>query len=35
MLQSVEGIDKQGRIELLEIPKNVEESRVIITFFDT
>lgn len=32
MLQSVEGIYKQGKIELLETPDNIEESRVIITF---
>jgi hypothetical protein len=35
MLQSVEGIYKQGKIELLEAPIDVEESRVIITFLKT
>lgn len=34
MLQSVEGIYKKGKIELLEIPKNIEESSVIITFLE-
>jgi hypothetical protein len=35
MLQSVEGIYKKGRIELLETPHNIEESSVIITFLGT
>lgn len=35
MLQSVEGIYKQGKIELLETPSNIEESSVIITFLET
>ncbi|MEG3437128.1 hypothetical protein V0288_08360 [Pannus brasiliensis CCIBt3594] len=35
MLQSVEGIYKQGKIELLEAPIDVEESRVIVTFLET
>jgi hypothetical protein len=35
MLQSVEGIYKKGRIELLETPDNIEESPVIITFLGT
>jgi hypothetical protein len=34
MLQSVEGIYKNGRIELLETPTNIEEGRVIITFLE-
>ncbi|MEA5537032.1 hypothetical protein [Crocosphaera sp. XPORK-15E] len=32
MLQSVEGIYRKGKIELLETPSNLEESPVIITF---
>lgn len=34
MLQSIEGIYKKGQIELLEIPNNIEESPVIITFLE-
>lgn len=32
MLQSVKGIYKQGQIELLEIPDQIKESPVIVTF---
>jgi hypothetical protein len=32
MLKSVEGIYKDGKVELLETPDNVDEARVIITF---
>jgi hypothetical protein len=35
MLKSVEGIFRDGRIELLEPAPQSEESRVIITFFPT
>ena len=30
--KSIEGIYRQGKIELLETPEDVEESRVIVTF---
>ena len=32
MIQSVEGVFRNGRVELLEVPENVSESRVIVTF---
>lgn len=32
MLRTVEGIYREGRIDLLETPPNVAESRVIVTF---
>lgn len=32
MLKSIEGVYREGRIELLEIPDDVVESRVIVTF---
>jgi len=32
MLKSIEGIFRDGKIELLEPPPVVEESRVVITF---
>jgi hypothetical protein len=35
MLQSVEGIYRNGTIELLETPHNIHESRVLITFLAT
>jgi hypothetical protein len=35
MLQAVKGIYKNGKIELLETPSNLEESPVIITFLST
>lgn len=34
MLQSIEGIYKHGSIELAEIPENIDESRVIVTFLE-
>lgn len=34
MLQSIEGVYKNGSIELSEIPKNIDESRVIVTFLE-
>ena len=34
MLQSIEGVYKHGSIELAEIPKNIDESRVIVTFLE-
>ena len=35
MLQSIKGVYKDGAIELAEIPENIEESQVIVTFLDT
>jgi hypothetical protein len=35
MLQTVKGIYKNGKIELVEIPKNISESQVLITFIET
>ena len=32
MIQTVEGIFRNGKVELLEEPANVIESRVIVTF---
>ena len=32
MLQSVEGIYRNGNVELLETPSNLQEARVIVTF---
>ena len=32
MIQTVEGIFRNGKVELLEAPANVQESRVIVTF---
>ena len=32
MIQSVEGIFRNGKVELLEEPDNVHEARVIVTF---
>jgi len=32
MLTSVEGIYRDGRVELLETPEGIDEARVIITF---
>jgi hypothetical protein len=34
MLQSIEGVYKHGSIELSEIPENIDESRVIVTFLE-
>lgn len=33
MLKSVEGIYRDGKVELLETPEDLEEARVIVTFF--
>jgi hypothetical protein len=35
MLKSVEGIYKDGKVELLETPDDVAEARVIVTFLPT
>jgi hypothetical protein len=35
MLQSIEGVYKHGSIKLVEIPENIDESRVIVTFLET
>ena len=36
MFTSVEGVYRQGKIELAELPRNVrDESRVIVTFLDS
>jgi hypothetical protein len=32
MLQSVEGIYQNGKVELLQVPSDVDEARVIVTF---
>jgi hypothetical protein len=32
MTQAIEGIYRNGVIELLEVPQDIQESRVIITF---
>jgi hypothetical protein len=32
MLQSVEGIYQNGKVELLQLPTDVDEARVIVTF---
>jgi hypothetical protein len=32
MMRSVEGIFRNGKIELLETPPNAEEARVLVTF---
>jgi len=34
MLQTVEGIYRNGKVEVLEAPSKIMESRVIITFLD-
>lgn len=35
MLQSIEGVYKYGKVELREIPFNIAQSRVIVTFLDS
>ena len=35
MLQSIEGIYKDGKIELKETPTGINTARVIVTFLDT
>jgi hypothetical protein len=32
MLQAVEGVYREGKVELLEVPAGVQEARVIVTF---
>ncbi len=32
MLKAIEGIYRQGKIELLETPPDVKEARVVVTF---
>ena len=32
MIQTVEGVFRNGKVELLETPPNIPESRVIVTF---
>jgi len=34
MLTTIEGVYKDGRIELSEYPKTVEEGRVLVTFLE-
>lgn len=34
MLQTIEGIYKNGTIQLTEIPQNISNSRVLITFLE-
>ncbi|MBI1241807.1 hypothetical protein [Umezakia ovalisporum] len=34
MLKSIEGIYKYGKVELTELPEDISESRVIVTFLD-
>lgn len=33
MLQTIQGIDRNGKIELAEIPQDIMESQVFVTFF--
>ncbi|MGB3649819.1 MAG: hypothetical protein WBA41_01220 [Rivularia sp. (in: cyanobacteria)] len=35
MLKTIEGIYKDGKIELAETPQNITESRVFVTFLET
>jgi hypothetical protein len=35
LLKSVEGIYRDGKVELLETPDDIEEARVIVTFLPT
>ncbi|MEO5727968.1 MAG: hypothetical protein ABI134_24460 [Byssovorax sp.] len=34
MLTAVEGVFRNGRVELQETPKNIEEARVVVTFLE-
>lgn len=34
MLQAIEGIYRNGKIELAEVPPEISESRVIVTFLE-
>jgi hypothetical protein len=33
MLQTIQGIYRNGKIELAEIPQDITESQVLVTFF--
>ena len=33
MLQTIQGIYKNGKIELAEVPQDISESQVFVTFF--
>ncbi|MBW4475541.1 MAG: hypothetical protein KME54_28970 [Tolypothrix brevis GSE-NOS-MK-07-07A] len=35
MLQSIEGIYKDGKVEFIELPSDVLEGRVIVTFLES
>ncbi|MBF2004317.1 MAG: hypothetical protein IGS49_02260 [Chlorogloeopsis fritschii C42_A2020_084] len=35
MFQSIEGVYKHGKIELSELPSDISESRVIVTFLES
>ncbi|NMG21996.1 hypothetical protein [Brasilonema bromeliae] len=35
MLQTIEGIYRNGKIELTEMPQGITESRVFVTFLET
>lgn len=35
MLQAIEGIYKNGKVELTEVPEGIAESRVIVTFLES
>jgi hypothetical protein len=32
MIQTVEGVFRNGKVELLEAPENIHDSRVLVTF---
>jgi hypothetical protein len=32
MIQTLEGVFRNGKVELLQVPENVREARVIVTF---
>ncbi|MAF09014.1 hypothetical protein CMK11_01060 [Candidatus Poribacteria bacterium] len=34
MMKSVEGVYRDGKVELLELPDDVAEAKVIVTFID-
>jgi hypothetical protein len=34
MLQSIQGTYKNGKVELNEVPQNIYQSRVIVTFLE-
>ena len=34
MSRTVEGIYRDGKVELLEVPDGVDEARVVVTFLD-